>query len=58
LRKTRSPPWAAQLPRRPNFSSGFGFEATIFGRHRCRCFCFSAQVYNSHFRSSFVRRRW
>ncbi len=24
LRKTRSPPRAAQLPRRPNFSSGFG----------------------------------
>jgi hypothetical protein len=24
LQKTRSPPRAAQLPRRPNFSSGFG----------------------------------
>ena len=58
FRKTRSPPWAAQRSRRPHIPSGFGFQATISGRHRCRCFSFSTQVYNSHFRPAFVRRRW
>jgi len=57
-RKTRSPPWATQRSRRPHISSGFGFQTTISGRHRCRCLSFSSQVCSSHFRPAFVRRRW
>ncbi len=57
FRKTRSLPWAAQRSRQPHLSSGFGFQTTISGRHRCRCLSFSTQVYNSHFRSAFFWRR-
>jgi hypothetical protein len=53
-RKTGPPPPAAQRPRRPHFSSGFGVQTAISCRYRGRCLSVSTQVFCCLFRSTVV----